>query len=424
MFLKSIKLKNFRCFSNHELSFVDDDSDNKKESIRKTTVLLGDNGTGKSNLLKAIGLVTAGRDALAELLDEPKSWIQVGKRFCQLDAILRTATGEERQVFLRIEEKDTVSKVLDRAKKSLTELNEALEHTNRNYFVLAYGASRRLNVNRGHRTRSSDYNHVRARSVSTLFNPDATLNPIESWAMDMDYLKNRGAMNVISKVMSEFLRGVEFSKIDKKKGQLIFKTPFGTVPMSQLSDGYQNVAAWIGDMLHQITETFDDYKAPLKTSGLLLIDEVDLHLHLRWQRDLLAFLRRKLPNFQVVATTHSPITAQQANENELHYLERHGKSLKLHQFTGVPKELLLHQLVMSDAFGLVSDESVVLEKKKARYEKLCYAKNRTAAQKKEMERLEKELSLVPQTVRSNVPMSREHVDLLKTIRKELEVRKS
>ena len=194
--------------------------------------------------------------------------------------------------------------------------------------------------------------------------------------------------------------------------------------MSQLSDGYQNVAAWIGDMLHQITETFDDYKAPLKTSGLLLIDEVDLHLHLRWQRDLLAFLRRKLPNFQVVATTHSPITAQQANENELHYLERHGKSLKLHQFTGVPKELLLHQLVMSDAFGLVSDESVVLEKKKARYEKLCYAKNRTAAQKKEMERLEKELSLVPQTVRSNVPMSREHVDLLKTIRKELEVRKS
>lgn len=424
MFLKSIKLKNFRCFSNHELSFVDDDSDNKKESIRKTTVLLGDNGTGKSNLLKAIGLVTAGRDALAELLDEPKSWIQVGKRFCQLDAVLKTATGEERQVFLRIEEKDTVSKVLDRAKKSLTELNEALEHTNRNYFVLAYGASRRLNVNRGHRTRSSDYNHVRARSVSTLFNPDATLNPIESWAMDMDYLKNRGAMNVISKVMSEFLRGVEFSKIDKKKGQLIFKTPFGTVPMSQLSDGYQNVAAWIGDMLHQITETFDDYKAPLKTSGLLLIDEVDLHLHLRWQRDLLAFLRRKLPNFQVVATTHSPITAQQANENELHYLERSGKSLKLHQFTGVPKELLLHQLVMSDAFGLVSDESVVLEKKKARYEKLCYAKKHTAAQKKEMERLEKELSLVPQTVRSNVPMSREHVDLLKTIRKELEVRKS
>ena len=273
MFLKSIKLKNFRCFSNHELSFVDDDSNRKKEKIRKTTILLGDNGTGKSNLLKAIGLATAGRDALAELLGDPESWIQVGQKFCQLDAILKTAAGEERHVSLRIEAKDSVSKVLDRAKESLTALDEALEHTNRNYFVLAYGASRRLNVNRSRRAESSEYSHIRARSVSTLFDPDATLTPIESWAMDMDYLKKRGAMSIISKVMLEFLRGISFSKIDKKKGQLMFSTPLGTIPMSQLSDGYQNVAAWTGDLLYRITETFDDYKAPLKTRGLLLIDE-------------------------------------------------------------------------------------------------------------------------------------------------------
>ena len=94
MFLKSIKLKNFRGFSNHELSFVDADSDNKKEISRKTTILLGDNGTGKSNLLKAIGLVTAGRDALSELLGAPDIWIQAGKKFCQLDAVLRTQKGE------------------------------------------------------------------------------------------------------------------------------------------------------------------------------------------------------------------------------------------------------------------------------------------------------------------------------------------
>jgi predicted ATP-binding protein involved in virulence len=424
MFLKSIKFKNFRCFSNHELSFVNDDSGQKKENIRRATVLLGDNGTGKSNLLKGIGLVTAGRDALAELLDEPESWIQVGKKFCQLDAVLKTAAGEERRVFLRIEAKDSVSRVLDRAKESLAELDEALEHTNRNYFVLAYGASRQLNVNRGRRARSSAYSHARALSVATLFNPDEVLTPIESWAMDLDYLKSRGAMSVIRKVMSEFLRGVEFSRIDKEGGQLIFKTPFGTVPMSQLSDGYQNVAAWIGDLLYRVTEIFGDYSAPLKTRGLLLIDEVDLHLHPRWQRDLLEFLRRKLPNFQIVATTHSPITAQQADENELHYLERRGRSLKLHPFSGVPKALLLHQLVMSDVFGLTSDESAALEKKKARYEKLCYAEKHTAAQKKEMERLEKELSVAPQAVRSNVPMSQDHLDLMKSIQKELEGRRS
>ena len=51
MFLKSIKLKNFRCFSDHELPFANDDSDSQKQSIRTTTILLGENGAGKSNLL-------------------------------------------------------------------------------------------------------------------------------------------------------------------------------------------------------------------------------------------------------------------------------------------------------------------------------------------------------------------------------------
>ncbi len=89
-------------------------------------------------------------------------------------------------------------------------------------------------------------------------------------------------------------------------------------------------------------------------------------------------------NFQVVATTHSPITAQQAEENELHYFTRRGRSIQLNQFAGAPKDLLLHQLVMSDVFGLRSDESVVIERKKARYEKLYYADKRTATEKMEL----------------------------------------
>ncbi len=126
-----------------------------------------------------------------------------------------------------------------------------------------------------------------------MFSPDAALTPIESWAMDLDYRQNQNAMSTIGKVMSQFLRGVKFLKIDKEKKQLIFKTPLGAVPMSQLSDGFQNVASWIGDLLYQVTEVFEDYKSPLRTRGLLLIDEVDLHLHPLWQRDLLAFLRKK-----------------------------------------------------------------------------------------------------------------------------------
>lgn len=424
MFLKSIHLKNVRGFTDHELSFEDPDVNSGKLKPRKTTILLGDNGTGKSNLLKAIGLVTAGRNALPELLGDPESWIQVRKRSCEITAVIQNQAGQEHELHLAIKKGDELSDVLDRAKETTAALDDALEHTNRSYFTLAYGPSRRLNVNRERGSKSSLYRHVRAQNVGTLFNVEATLTPIESWAMDMDYRKNRGAMQVIKTVMSDFLAGVKFARIDKKQGRLMFKTSHGIVPMNQLSDGYQNVAAWIGDLLYRTTNTFDDYKSPLKTRGLLLIDEIDLHLHPHWQRQLLGFLSRKLPNFQVVATTHSPVTAQQAGENELHYLQQRGKTLSLHQFDAMPQSLLLHQLLMSDAFGIASDESEKMEKKKARFEKLAKTKQPSKAQQAEFRKLKSELDRAPRAVRSNASMNQRHADLLRAIHDELEAGKS
>ena len=288
MFIKEIKLKNFRGFSNNTLTFTTEEN----PKPRKTTILLGENGLGKSSLLKAIALVTSGRDAISEVLGEPSSWIQVGKQFCEVEAVLVTQSREERVASIRIERKDGVSDVIDRARESMQLLEDALDHTNRSYFVLAYGASRRLNFESKRRSGRSWYRHPRAQRIATLFDPDASLMSLESWAMDLDYQKEGNTTKVIKQVLSAFLKEVTFSRIDKKRGQLLFKTPLGIVPMSQLSDGYQNIAAWVGDLLFQISRTFDDYENPLKTRGVLLIDEIDLHLHPKWQRELLAFLKR------------------------------------------------------------------------------------------------------------------------------------
>ncbi len=419
MFLKSLHLRNFRCFSDLNLDFYDADTSDSLPKIRKTTILLGDNGVGKSNLLKAIALVTAGRDALADLLGEPNSWIQVGKDFCQLDALLVTEQGLEREVSLRIEQKDSLSNVLDRARESMAELDQALEYTNRNYFVLGYGVSRRLNPGSKGRFKVSESDHIRSQNVNTLFNPDGTLTPIENWAMDLDYRKNEEGLVVVREVMSDFLPEVSFESIDKENKRLMFKTSAGVIPMHQLSDGYQNVVAWVGDLLYRITETFKDYESPLKTRGLLLIDEVDLHLHPSWQRDLLTFLKNKLRNLQIVATTHSPFTAQQADVNELYYFRRKGKSISLETFEGPPKHLLLHQLIMSDAFGVTSDESKEMESKKSRFEKLSGFKKLTEQQKCEFESLKEELLNLPHSIRTNALLPTEQLRLLEDVQKEL-----
>lgn len=419
MFLKEIRLKNFRCFDDLTISFVQEGG-----GIRKWTILLGENGSGKSNLLKGIGLITAGSDALPELLGEPDEWIQYRKQFCELEATLVTKGTEKRHIKLRINRGDGPSDVILHNQESLRKLDDAIEHAERNYFVVGYGATRHLSSERSLRGERKRSRLGRARNVVTLFDPDALLMPLESWAMDLDYRKNRAGMDTVRKVLTSFLREVTFSRINKQKKQLLFKTRYGIVPMHVLSDGYQNMASWVGDLLYRVSETFDDYKAPLKARGLLLIDEIDLHLHPKWQRELLRFVDRRLPKLQIIVTTHSPITAQQADKGELHHLERVGKKIRLEVFDGEPKSLLLHQLVMSDLFGLESDESFETEHKKKEYRKLRDKSRLKAAEKKKLQSLKNELSDLPSIQRSHSVLADEQTELLRRIEKELKEAKS
>src|SRR5690606_3786942 len=130
---------------------------------------------------------------------------------------------------------------------------------------------------------------------------------------------------------------------------------------------YQQMVAWVSDLLYHVTRTFGDYKNPLAARGLLLIDEIDLHLHPAWQRQIHAFLTEGLPNFQVIATTYSPLTAQQAGRDELYALRRDEEGqIGLVPFVGDPSWMLLHQLLMSPMFGLETDESLKVETAKTK----------------------------------------------------------
>ena len=415
MFLKSIHLNNVKCFSDIDLSFEGEDGD-----IRKWTLLLAENGAGKSTLLKAIALATAGSDAIADLLGEPSDWIRYKTQRCEISAFLVTTEGKEREIHLQIEPKDTRADVIVKNKQSLAWLDDVLNEKKRDYFVLGFGASRYLNTASSRRTKTSEFTNKRAQRVATLFNPDATTKPIDSWAMDLDYIGNGSALETVQKVLSNLLPEIKFHSIDKQNGHLLFDTPDGIVPLHCLSDGYLAMAAWIGDLLFQVSEVSGDaQEKPLTANGLLLIDEVDLHLHPKRQRQLLSLLDKWLPNFQFVATTHSPMAAQQAGEGELHYLMRERRKIHLYPFSGAPNTLLLHQLVMSPAFGLDTDESKAVEDMKNRY---CHLRDKADLSSKEREELNKLtafLTNLPTGGRSNMQSSDEHTQLLQKIEKEL-----
>lgn len=180
------------------------------------------------------------------------------------------------------------------------------------------------------------------------------------------------------------------------------------------------MTAWIGDLLYRISNTFEDYQSPLAARGLLLIDEVDLHIHPVWQRHLLDFIRNKLPNFQIIATTHSPLTAQQAEEGELFSLQRGEENrVELVPFVGSPQKLLLHQLLMTNAFGLITDESVQVETIKQNYKELRDKPSRSAVEKRQLNDLAEQISNLPTPEYSNSLVSAQQMDFLKKLESEL-----
>ena len=316
MRLRGLRVENVRCIQHFEIDF------SLPESSRPWTVLLGENGTGKSTLLRCVALATAGSDALAELFRQPGEWVRNGSTAASIESEFVTSTGELARVRLEWTKKDSIAKTLKNNDKNLRQIDEALATNDRNCFVAAYGSSRRLpGKDSSKLSRSDVYEHRRAQAVSTLFSRDAVLRPIDAWAMDIEYRRGASGLEVVKALLNALLPNVTFSHIDRERRELVFDTADGPVALDNLSDGYQNMVGWIGDFLFRLTETMPSSDSPLADGGLLLLDEVDLHLHPVWQRQLLKFLGDRLSHFQFFVTTHSPFTAHQAPPGALHVIE-------------------------------------------------------------------------------------------------------
>lgn len=391
MFLKFVQIENVRCLEEAKISF-----ETESGKIRKWTMLVGDNGAGKSTVLKSIALLMAGSEGLMDLLHEPEQWIRNGADSCKISAVLSTARGEERKISLTLRRGQSMRQLLKDNANSLRRLDDALEHTNRSYLTIGYGGSRHTSES-GFGGMTDIYHHPRARANATLFAEHAQMIPFELWAMDLHSRRASASTKIIKDALDGLLPDVTFAKFDRKRRAMMFKTPDGLVPLRQLSSGYRSVVGFCGDLLYRLTDIFGDYRRPLDAGGLLLIDELGLHLHPSWQRTLINFLTERLPKFQLVVTTNAPITAHQAGEGELYYLRRESKKAPvLHHFEGSPNKLLLHQLILSPVFGLETANSHEVECDRYEYRKLQAKARKTPTEKKRVKQLRKSLADVTQ----------------------------
>jgi energy-coupling factor transporter ATP-binding protein EcfA2 len=129
-----------------------------------------------------------------------------------------------------------------------------------------------------------------------------------------------------------------------------FLTDFGWIRLQDLGYGYQTMIAWILDLVKRMVERYPDSPNPLAEPAIVLVDEIDLHLHPDWQRKIIAHLTKYFPNTQFIATAHSPLIVQSAEEVNVLILKKEGESVhieqpKIRSFRGWTVEEILTDLM-------------------------------------------------------------------------------
>jgi len=138
------------------------------------------------------------------------------------------------------------------------------------------------------------------------------------------------------------------------KPKVEVETPYGWVELSSLSLGYRTLTAWIVDLAYRLFQRYPDSPNPLTEPAVVLVDEIDLHLHPKWQRTLISYLTERFPNTQFIVTAHSPLIVQAASEANIVLLRREGDHVVIDNDVAAIRGWRIDQVLTSDLFGLES----------------------------------------------------------------------
>ncbi|MDX2278388.1 MAG: AAA family ATPase [Saprospiraceae bacterium] len=417
MWVEELMLDNIKCFDKQSIRL------GSSNTPYPWITLLGENGTGKSTVLQAIALMLAGPEGAAQLL-KPVGWLKDGTKPGKMTIRLHQGhndpgkyAGEkkERRVFqytfyVTGEQKQSINKQVftepvitaDSNSRTIPWLREnVLFPKGKGWFGAGYGAFRRL-------TRKSRIivptlqQPLRYTNFSSQFNEDESLEAFETWLVYLDYRISKSDDELAKKQMDWGIKAINqllpegnsFDSIDSN-GRIWFKTGESKAITISLSDGFRSVMALAGDLVWRMIESFPESQNPLLEEGVVLIDELDIHLHPTWQRQIAGLLRQTFPKVQFIMATHSPLVAAGAGENAVSYrFYKKDGNVEVQQIKNI-YAMSVDKILQSDAFGLVSAFSPETQSKIDEYYAL---KKKTKLTKTERMALEAAIPFVEQAL--------------------------
>jgi predicted ATP-binding protein involved in virulence len=340
--LDSLSLKNFRCFTQCEIDFDEN-----------LTVLVAENGQGKTAILDAVGIaigtlvnaitgtyqsrgfgradIHLSKNSNGEMKPTFPAWFsargQVADSEIEWDrAILRDSPRPRSTTSGTIALRQSAKSTREKIERSALEVTLPL--------VAFYGTGRLWSEQKPSiRKRNAIDPRSRLAGYADCFSPSSPFHGFVTWYEGMmreigapqfarDLHRNIPLLNAVRNAVREVLKPSGWEELNwspEHRTIIVEHEEFGRLPLAAMSDGVQSMIALVADIAHRCARLNPHFneEAALRTPGLLLVDEVDMHLHPRWQQLVIELLRNAFPRLQMIVSTHSPHVLSAVNNRSI-----------------------------------------------------------------------------------------------------------
>ncbi len=381
MYIKRLEINNFCSISHFSMEF---------ENPAGWHVLIGDNGAGKSSIIKATAMALVGPDEIAGIRPNWNDFLQWKAKSGRIGLDIETDARDEQPEFknisrskykvsLQILREEADRAVLDMRRSSSTQLQKTIWGNNRGWFSAGYGPFRRFTGGSTEMEKVFDNpSFSRLASHLSLFREDVALTEITKWLMNIKFqtLERKLKRSLLDQI-KKFINSTDFLPHDTRlddvssDGVCFIDGNKAKIFVNQLSDGYRSILSLTFELIRQLIRVYgeeevfrmvDKNKMIIDLPGIVLIDEVDAHLHPTWQTRIGSWFLKYFPNIQFIVTTHSPLICRASENGTIWRLAEPGSNLKSQQIIGLEKNRLIYGNIL-DAYGTeVFGKSITISK--------------------------------------------------------------
>jgi predicted ATP-binding protein involved in virulence len=426
VYFLSLTVENVRCFGPRQTLDLSDGHDRPKQ----WTILLGDNGVGKTTLLQCLAGLHLVKSGFKTEEGTPLLIPRLLERY--IDLALKSTSfigrSESHKLYIGADlYKDSKLALASQgnrttglhAQGSLTpQWVSTMDESFRELVCYGYGAGRRMGTTDLSEEQSAD-------TIASLFDEDSTLINAEQWLLQADYAakslegedqkRAERQRDQIKEVLIRLLPDVSDLRFAPSRTTPIrtivqAQTPYGWVGIKDMSLGYRTLITWMVDFASRLFERYPDSPNPLAEPAIVLVDEIDLHLHPRWQRTLMQFLTDLFPNTQFIASAHSPLVVQAAVDANVVLLRRAGDHVVIDNDVQAIKGWRVDQVLTSDLFGLESARPPQLDAALQERTRILSKARLTAKDRDRLRELEAEIGSLPT---GETPQDIEAMDIIR-----------